>query len=193
MADAMNPNEQSEQPGYTLKQMRKIVPIEEYVEEYVDVPRFLKYCRECESYGQRWSCPPFKFDPMTLWHCFKRLWLWGLVLVPEPGTNLSDLLNSLEHEKNIMLDELLKLEQEIPGSLALSAGTCKLCPEGCSRSCNIPCRRMAQMRWSVEALGGDVAKTTEQIFHTPMLWIKNGILPDYLMLVGGLLLREANS
>lgn len=53
------------------------------------------------------------------------------------------------------------------------------------------CENYSQ-RWSIEALGGDVSKTAEQYFNLPMLWIKDGQAPDYLMLAGGLLLREAS-
>jgi hypothetical protein len=48
------------------------------------------------------------------------------------------------------------------------------------------------MRYSIESLGGDVGLTAERYLGQPLLWIKDGILPDYLMLVGALLLPDGN-
>ena len=46
------------------------------------------------------------------------------------------------------------------------------------------------MRYSIEALGGNVAETAERYLHKPLLWIEDGRMPDYLTLVCGLLARE---
>jgi hypothetical protein len=35
--------------------------IDEYIEKYVDVPKFLKACQACPYYGVTWACPPFDF------------------------------------------------------------------------------------------------------------------------------------
>ena len=34
------------------------VKVCEYIENYVNVEEFLKYCEECPNYGNVWSCPP---------------------------------------------------------------------------------------------------------------------------------------
>lgn len=43
------------------------------------------------------------------------------------------------------------------------------------------------MRYSVDALGGDLSETMEQYFQRPIRWSRNGEVPEYLTLVGGLL------
>ena len=53
-----------------------------------------------------------------------------------------------------------------------------------------PCRCPEKMRYSIEALGGNVAETAERYLHKPLLWIEDGRMPDYLTLVCGLLARE---
>ena len=65
-------------------------PIEEYVQTCVDVPRFLEYCKECGNYGNRWSCPPFREDPMEIWVRFQALRLIAYVLPSEPGAGRSE-------------------------------------------------------------------------------------------------------
>ena len=35
-----------------------------------------------------------------------------------------------------------------------------------------------------------MAKTSEYFLQNPILWIRDNVLPDYLMLVGGLLLKH---
>lgn len=164
--------------------------IEEYVQTCVDVPRFLEYCKACGSYGNRWSCPPFREDPMEIWARFQALRLIAYVLPSEPGQSVPQALDNLKLAKARMMEEALELERTIPGSLALSAGTCTMCGENCTRPEGKPCRYPEQMRYSIEALGGDVAKTAERYLHKPLLWIKDNVLPEYLVLVGGLLLKR---
>ena len=47
--------------------------VDEYVEKYVDVPKFLKACQACPYYGVTWACPPFDFDPLEFWHRYKTI------------------------------------------------------------------------------------------------------------------------
>lgn len=174
---------------YTVQALSVEVPVGDYVQTCVDVEKFLGFCRECGNYGTRWSCPPFDFDPLTLWRRFRILRLSARVLTPQPGTDIPALLEGMRREKERLLDELLAQEAANAGSLALSAGTCNFC-ETCTRPEELPCRNPARMRYSIEALGGDVGRTAEQYLHRPLLWIKGDQLPEYLMLVGGLCLIE---
>ncbi len=99
------------------------------------------------------------------------------------------LLESLWIEKEKFALELLEKEKLIPGSLALSCGSCKLC-EVCNRVKEKICQDPDYMRYSIEALGGDVGETSQKFFGKPLLWVKDGIAPEYLVLVGGLLVPE---
>ena len=100
------------------------------------------------------------------------------------------MLRGMREEKQRLMGMLLRLERESPHSLALSAGGCDLCGGDCTRSGGMPCRRPDEMRYSIDALGGDLSKTMERYFGRPILWIQNGKAPDYLTLAGGLLVRE---
>lgn len=182
--------ERIEYDKYTVEHLQAGVPVAEYVAECVDVPKFLAYCRECHCYGHRWSCPPFDFDPLALWRQYYTLQLYTSVLTPKPGTDMDALMRGLRQEKDRLLDKLLRLESRTPGSLVLSAGSCSICGDNCTRPKGEPCRFPEKTRHSIESLGGDVSKTLEKYMHKPVLWIKNGELPAYLTLTGGLLLSE---
>ena len=57
----------------------------------------------------------------------------------------------------------------------------------CTRDFNLACKMPFKMRYSIEALGGDVDKTIEDLFECKILYAQNGKLPEYLLFVGGLL------
>lgn len=173
---------------YTVQYAQAAVSVEEYLAHCVDVPKFLACCKECANYGARWGCPPFDFEVRELWEKYKTLRLYVRFLIPG-GCATEDLMAALWVEKESFLTELLALERAHPGSLFLSCGGCTIC-EACTRGDGQPCRHPELVRPSLEALGGDVGKTAERYFGKPLLWIKDGAAPDYLMLVGGLLLRE---
>ena len=191
MANMAAENKQDTGLNYTVKTLDKLVPMQEFVRECVRVFTVALLCAGCENYGRRWSCPPFNFALLPFWHQYESIWLFGRVLTPMPGTKASTMLAGMEREKYALLEHLLKLETEYPASLALSAGCCTLCEEGCTRP-KMKCAHSEKMRFSIEALGGDVSKASERYLDTPLLWIKDGQVPDYLALVGGLLMPTAS-
>ncbi|MGI6574393.1 MAG: DUF2284 domain-containing protein [bacterium] len=177
-----------EKLNYNIRELTKEVLLAEYLRDCVDIPRFLAYCRACPNFGSVWSCPPYDFDPMEVWKRYGSLRLYARMLIPDwPGQDAEAALRALRKEKHKCLDILLAWEAKHPGTLALAAGSCSLCT-ACTRPEGQPCRKPEQIRYSIESLGGDVALTASRYFGFPLLWVKNGVLPDYLMLVGGLLL-----
>ena len=50
-----------------------------------------------------------------------------------------------------------------------------------------PCVHPDEMRYSIESLGGDVVKTAAELLGTEIKWAASGELPEYFLLVGGLL------
>ena len=88
--------------------------------------------------------------------------------------------------KRQMTDTLLTMEKDYPGSRALFAGTCEIC-EQCDKEKGISCRHPDLMRYSIEALGGNVAKAVQIYFDDTILWAENGHLPEYFILLGGLM------
>ena len=72
---------------YRTERYETVVPVEEYMEQCVDVPTFLEYCRQCPSYQKLWSCPPFDFDPEAYWRRYGRFRIIGIkIFLPEELT-----------------------------------------------------------------------------------------------------------
>ena len=60
----------------------------------------------------------------------------------------------------------------------------------CTRVNEEPCRHPEKMRYSIEALGGDVSKTAADLLDLELKWGKNGELPEYFVLVGGMIYSD---
>ncbi len=194
---------------YTIERIEKTIGIPEYVERFVDVDTFLAYCKDCSNYEQVWSCPTYDFDPKEFWLKFKTVDMIGIKFVFTEETkakfqeteNMFDFIdNTVNTEKRKLRDELMALEGENEGSFALLAGPCDLCTDKAgNRNCLRPncgltfsqraksCRFPDKVRFSFESIGADVMSTSDQLLGLPILWIANGILPDYLTFFGGLL------
>ena len=94
----------------------------------------------------------------------------------------------LKKESHALDTELIKLEAQYPGSVALSMGSCDVCGEGgCTRPFGEPCRRPERMRHSVESLGGNVGLSVKKYLKQEIQWLSEERLPEYFMLMGGLL------
>lgn len=180
----------------TIPLPEREVPLAEYCAQCVDVPKFLGYCAACPNYGGTWSCPPFDFDPQEIWDRYDRI-LLRAVKVPVPAELREKVLSPQEINdeshallapiKHDLLSSLLEQERATPGSLALSAGRCQEC-RVCTKPSGQPCRQPERMRHSIESLGGDVGKTLSLYLGQELLWGREGHLPEYYILLGGLLL-----
>lgn len=171
---------------YRVEQMEIHTSLREFKVKCIDVPGFLKCCMSCPNYKNIWSCPPFSFDPMDLWNRYGSVRLIARILIPA-GCTGGQLLEKMKREKHEFLDELISLEKKTPGSLALSCGCCDLCTE-CAKQKGKMCMHPDLMRYSIESLGGNVSYIAEHYFNKPLLWMKEDILPEYMMLIGGLLI-----
>ena len=174
------------------------VSVEEYMEKCVDVLTFMEYCKNCGNYEKIWSCPPYNFQPEDYWKKYKTFRIVGMkIFLPEElleGTyedkERDQLLQKVIFPYKKELDQkLLSLEEEVPGSISLSGGSCLQCAQGtCTRPCGESCRQPDKMRYSIESLGGNVGLTVRKYLHEELLWMEEGKLPEYFILVGGLLI-----
>ena len=175
--------------------LQKELAVSAFVRDCVDVPRFAQCCSLCPNHGKLWSCPTFSFSPEKLWANYSTLLLRCQVIpVPEAlqaCTFSQQDINQLSRDllkphKQAMMQEMLMLEKQYPDSLALDAGSCDRC-DSCTRPEGLPCRHPEHLRYSVEALGGDVCKALKLYFDKEILWGKDGHFPAYYILLGGLL------
>lgn len=173
------------------------VPVEEYIERYVDVDTFLKACQACQNYSHVWSCPPYDFDVTEYWKKYKRFKLVAVKIefdretlekTYEPEELRAILESVLPVEKERLSEELLGMEKNYPGSISLSAGSCRRCKGGCSKAEGKPCRFPETMRYSIESLGGNVGLTIEKLMGLKLEWMEEGRLPHHFILVCGLLI-----
>lgn len=174
---------------YTIEEFAAEVPVQEFIEQCVDVARFEQLCKQCGNYDKRWSCPSFAFDPMEIWNSYRSVRLYmRLLRSTEVGQPMESALEALMTEKKKYFSLLMTWEKENPDSRMLSAGACDLC-DICAKEKGEPCRHPESLRYSIEALGGDVEKCAQLYFNTPILWGKDGMAPAYYVLVGGLLMK----
>lgn len=184
---------------YVVHASTRRILAEDYLRDYVNVPKFRTFCQACRVYGTNWACPPFDFDPLDTWRGYRWLHLIAFRLCftkDQPRTGLdhdqmiTDVLEMFRFEKRRSHRYLMRLRAAVPGSQALAAGECRLCPV-CTRSYGLPCRLPDQMMHSIEALGGDVEATMRVIFDDPVAWSDGTSLPDHYTLVAGLLADQA--
>ena len=183
-----------------MEKLQCAVPVSDFIRDCVDFPRFTACCQACPNYQCNWSCPPLSTSPEELWASYDTILLhYRRVDVPQPlrektfsPQELGAMAVSLlKEQKRAMLLELLELETQYPGSMVLAAGSCDLCPDGtCTRPQNLPCRNPAQMRYSLETLGGDMGKVLSLYFDRTLRWAENGHLPEYYVLLGALLISK---
>ncbi len=173
---------------YWTKRYEKEISVAEYFENYVNIAEFLEYCKACPRYDHMWSCPPYDFSQEDYWKRYDDLYILGYQIFFEDGTTEAESLRIMEEVKARMSEELFAMEEEHPGSISLSAGSCSICgKENCTRPQGKPCRYPDKMRYSIESIGGNVGKTVHDLLGIPLEWIEEGKVPSYFVLVGGLL------
>lgn len=173
--------------AYHIRELTAEATVPEFVAQFVHVEKFLPACRQCPRYNTRWTCPPFDFDPMDVWGGYTGLRLYARILDADgAGQPMDDATEALLREKRLYREKLRQWEQAAPGSQMLLAGTCDQC-QVCEKSQGRPCHSPELLRYSIEALGGDVEGCLQHYFHMPILWGREGRAPEYLVLVGGLL------
>lgn len=182
---------------YTLSYHRASISVPEYLENYVDVPTFLKACKACPNYNKLWSCPPYDFDVLDYWNKYTTMNLLAVkVEFDEEAlskTYSQEEINDILHDifvvqRSNLTEKLLEEEKDYPGSVSLSAGSCCRCPNGCTKTEGKPCRFPNEMRYSIESLGGNVGLTIEKLMGLSLEWIEEGKLPPHFVMVCGLLI-----
>lgn len=181
---------------YTTELSHVSISVDEYLEQYVDVETFLDACKACSNYDKVWSCPSYDFNVIQYWKRFQTLHLTACkILFPEEMLAKTYTKEETDRiirqvvlpEKQRLTDMLMEEEKKYPGSVSLSAGTCQLCENGCAKPLGKPCRFPEKMRYSIEALGGNVGLTIEKLMGIRLEWMEEGKLPHHFVLVCGLL------
>lgn len=180
---------------YTTEMKEADIASADYVEKYVRADEFIKYCRACPNFGRIWSCPEYDFDTRDYFRKHRMLKVIGMKIIYSPEDRektytrdemMEVIAGSMRVERKAFDRYLRKLEEETGGT-ALNAGSCILCPEGCTRPEGKPCRFPDKRRYSLESLGADITATIGDLLGIELKWDREGKLPEYYTLVAGLL------
>ena len=177
---------------------KTVLPVKKVLSDYVNAPKFLAACEHCPNYGRIGSCPPYDFSVIDYWRNYDSFEVLCVqAFVPDElrarvysQEELKAAVESVIAEARGALDSRLAAEEAAqPGSRMLSAGKCVRCAD-CACAHGQPCRFPESIRYSIESLGGDVVALVQDRFKLSLLWAEGGQLPEYFVLVGGLLKKQ---
>ena len=179
-----------------IEREHKVISTADYLKDFVEVERFIECCKQCPNFGAKWGCPPYSFDVREkYWNNYKYLHLFAykmyldedLVENGMTAEEVDSLVMGIRYQNYILASKwILSVERANPGSFALDGGHCAKCKR-CTRPKGKPCRHEDDIRPAVDAIGGNLVKTAEEIFGTKILWIENGKVPEYFLFIVGLL------
>lgn len=180
---------QSKNDSYKIIVNSNKIVMKDYIENYFNQKKFNELCKKCDKYGALWSCPPYYFDVDKYINKYKEAYIIGtkIVLSDEiiQNTKKDDILDCtykiLNEVRKELGEMLLALEEKYPNSVCLYPGSCLLC-NNCERINGKPCIQPDKMRYSLESLGFDVAKTASDLLGIELKWAKDK-LPEYFTLV----------
>ena len=170
---------------YDKEELTQTISTEELIRRFRNEEEVSGYCRECENFGRSWGCPPFDFEVEDRLKQYKEVLLVATKITPkEQGLPLNAAQELILPERRRIDKRLLCLEKEHSGLACSYVGKCYYCAEeSCSRVCGLPCRHPHLVRPSLEAYGFDVALISQELFGIKLRWGKDGLLPEYLVIV----------
>ena len=173
---------------YKKERFEAYLPMEEMIKKYYDFDTTFGKCSQCSGFEGTWSCPGFDFDPLEYWKQFSALRLIVDRISNEGCATVEEAQQRLFDEKKKYDAEMLALEATWPGSMSLAAQECNLCKK-CARLVGMPCVHPDSMRYALESLGMLAVKMVPDCFGFDILWSDGKSIPQYYLLVGGLLTR----
>lgn len=137
------------------------------------------YCKtSCVNYGKKWSCPPHskKFSAIVKSKGYDTL----IVIIGH--INICDMkyirnpYQQVKAAHMILKSKCEKIARNIENEFngySLLSGSCNLC-RPCQRKKNLPCKKPAMVRYSLESTGVNVGKLLEKHCEHKLLWYKKG-------------------
>lgn len=179
---------------YATEEYTADISVEDYIAGFRDERRFIALCKQCPNYGNSWGCPPFDFDTESFLRQYKYAHLMATKIIPEDKDVQFDKSQALVYPERVRIErELLEMERKYGGRAFAYIGSCLHCNGAeCRRKCNMPCLHPDKVRPSLEAFGFDIGRTLSELFGIQLLWGKDGVLPEYLVLVSAFLHNTPN-
>ena len=174
---------------YNIEEFTADITVDEYMKRFRDADRFIELCKACPNFNNSWGCPPFNFDTEDYLRQYRYAHLMVTKITPlETNISIDRTQQFILPERIRIEKRLLEMERATGGRAFAYIGTCLHCPESCcTRKCGEPCRHPDKVRSSLEAFGFDIGRTLSELFNIKLLWGKDGVLPEYLVLVSALL------
>lgn len=160
----------------------------EYIAGYRDEQRFIELCKECPNFGNSWGCPPFDYDTEEFLRQFKFAHILATKVIPKEKNIPFCKSGELIYPERVRIEsKMLELERKYDGRAFSYVGSCLHCGGAeCRRKFKKPCLHPDKVRPSLEAYGFDIGKTLSELFGIQLIWGKDGILPDYLVIVSAI-------
>ncbi|EIP98426.1 putative metal-binding protein [Opitutaceae bacterium TAV1] len=164
--------------------------------DYSEQAYFAALCAQCPNHATNHACPPFDFSPRDYIGGFRTVYVirakvnTGMYLKnhdSRSGNAMETAFGIMDDAKQWLGASLMALEAEpeLAGARASLPGACDLCaPAPCARQAGLPCK-LGRPRYSLEALGINLARLTEDLFAEKILWTTGGRLPPWLSLISG--------
>lgn len=174
---------------YSTENFTADILVEDYIAGFRDAECFIELCKQCPNYGNSWGCPPFDFDTEKFLRQYRYVRLMATKIIPDEKNIPFNKSRELVYPERLRIEsELLDMEKQYGGRAFAYVGSCLHCNGAeCRRKCGKPCLHPDKVRPSLEAFGFDINRTLSELFGIKLLWGKDGVLPEYLVLVSGFL------
>ena len=146
--------------------LKAVVCENEYLIKFMNRDYFYDLCKgECPNFNKNWSCPPNspRFDEFV--KDYKNSLVVELTSEVEDGEEFMEAYS----ENRETLEALLSKMQIDFECLKTSCGSCNFC-EKCAILDNKDCYYPEKMRYSMEAMGVDLQKMSEELFDHKISW-----------------------
>lgn len=179
---------------YTIERFEKDTSLAEIRKKYLNYNKTEKLCRACRCHDNNWTCPPFDEQQTKIWTKYEKIKLILLKFnftkqARQKQYNEEEIMEyafELHHgEKTKIEPELRQYEKQLNGHY-LTCGPCVNC-KTCQKINNKPCIMPQKRKYAMEALGADIINITKDYFNIEMQWIKENKLPEYIIMMVGVL------
>lgn len=160
---------------------------------YEDYELFSDLCKSgCPNYNKKWSCPPFSPTFNAHFSQYKN----AVIFLMYANLNQYQYIKSdylKVKASNVTLkttcESILRTLEPVFQGIALTNGSCRHC-KPCNCKLSLPCKKPVKRRYSMEAVGLNVDKISNELFSHPLLWYKKNNLPEYTSVVSCLLTNK---
>lgn len=157
-----------------MKHTVRRLSTDEYICNYLDLDMTHQACLRCDQYGKSWNCPPFESDYIEQIRQYPQAVIVSLTLEAEEKDGVSGIseLNEKSLPFRMEIEKRLRnWEKRYGGMCFTTIGKCNYCGNNdCARKIGCACRHPELVRPSLESIGFNLVKTSEELLGIPMKW-----------------------